>query len=340
MSIASQAANPSSTLRRFLDTHLPTRHAISERWLPDLTAARWFAIPVDGDPSLLGLAAEMRLGLDLADRPAYWDRLAFLPADHCTELLEAAGFASPDDDSADARTEDPTLRTWNRVAHPVAMGEAERAALAAVLEAACWDELAHKYGHVWSVQKCRLLPAVQRQHLRDLGHEPEQDTSLIDALAHVWRGYQTHGRAPLHRLGRRVLLDPEIVSGFARADLVVGRTLVDIKCYAAPAEHLAHWLDQLLGYLLLDHGNSLCIDRVAVYCVWQATLLTEPVDGLLRPATRGAAPKLALLRDEFRHEMREDLDDAMQRRDRARFPIPAEAMTPPDSESKFESSAE
>jgi hypothetical protein len=116
MSIASQAANPRSILRRFLDTHLPMRHEVSERWQRDLTAARWSAIPVDGDPSLLGLAVEMRLGLDLADRPAYWDRLAFLPANQCTELLEAAGFTSPDDDRADARTEDPMLRTW-RVIH-------------------------------------------------------------------------------------------------------------------------------------------------------------------------------------------------------------------------------
>lgn len=322
MSIASQSVNPESTLRRFLDTRLPTRHAVVERWHRDLQDARWTGVPVDGDRACLGRALELRLGLDLGERPAYWDLLAFLPARRCAELLQAAGFSSSDvEDLPEARTDDPMLQSWIRRTRPAMGDTAERAALTAVLDAASWDRVAHQLNREWSVQDRRALSLAMRANTRDRGADTGSSTSMVDALTHLWSGYLTHGRQPLLALGQRVLLEPDLVPGFARADIVIGRTLVEVKCSAEPGQHLQQWLDQLLGYVLIDRWNSLYLDRIAVYSAWHAMLLAEPLDRLLRNS-RAAAPELSVLRDQFNHEIRDDLEEAALWRDRARFPLP------------------
>ena len=188
----------------------------------------------------------------------------------------------------------------------------------AVIEAACWDNVAHQLRD-WCVQTCRGIAALQRQQPPEQGLETCTDTtSIVDALNHIWRGYCLHGRLPMLNLGHRVILEPEIVPGFAYADLVIGRTLVDVECYAKPALYLNSWLDQLLGYVLIDWGNSLGLNQLALYIAWHATLLTEPLDRLLRTAATGKPPELDTLREQFHRDIRDELDEAMLRRNRAR----------------------
>ena len=151
---------------------------------------------------------------------------------------------------------------------------------------------------------------------------------MVDALNHIWRGYCLHGRLPMLNLGRRVILEPEIVPGFAHADLIIGRTLVDVKCYAKPALYLNGWLNQLLGYVLVDRGNSLGLNQVALYIAWHATLLTEPLDRLLRTTATGKPPELDTLREQFHRDIRDELDEAMLRRNRTRFPSCLEIEPP------------
>jgi hypothetical protein len=55
-----QAADPASTLCRFLDARLPSRHLISEDWSQRAAHAPWSGIAVDVDRRKLGLAAEVR----------------------------------------------------------------------------------------------------------------------------------------------------------------------------------------------------------------------------------------------------------------------------------------
>ncbi len=77
--------------------------------------------------------------------------------------------------------------------------------------------------------------------------DAEPDTSVIDVLTQLWRGYLTLGREALRGLGERVLLEPDLVAGFARLDMVIGRSLVEVKCSAEPGPYLQQGLDQLLG---------------------------------------------------------------------------------------------
>src|SRR4051794_18860989 len=113
MSLSAQAANPNSTLCTFLDARLPHRDIIVEQWIEQVHAAPCAVIDVDADRGWLGTALEVRLGLDLADKPAYWGLLSFLPAEQCHALLTAAGFAPADYDHMPAGgTTDPLLLAW------------------------------------------------------------------------------------------------------------------------------------------------------------------------------------------------------------------------------------
>jgi hypothetical protein len=56
-------------------------------------------------------------------------------------------------------------------------------------------------------------------------------------------------------------LEPEIAFRFGRADLVAGRCLVDIKTALDPSRYFEQWLNQVLGYALLDWPTSSVLTR-------------------------------------------------------------------------------
>jgi hypothetical protein len=85
--------------------------------------------------------------------------------------------------------------------------------------------------------------------------------------------------------GKTVVVASELASGYAVIDLVVGRTLLEVKLAVEPAaEDAAVWLRQMLGYVLLDrHGT----------CGWS---------GQLRPSALGR------LRGDFGELLADELD--------------------------------
>ena len=119
-------------------------------------------------------------------------------------------------------------------------------------------------------------------------------------------------------LGDRVVLEPELASGFGKADLVVGRCLVDVKAALDPARYFGTWLNQLLGYVLLDWHDIFCLDAMAIYLGWQALLIHEPLTGLLASSSRGLTPTVADLRAQIQAEV----DNEFTTRMRKRYPPP------------------
>lgn len=69
MSVADQAPYPGSVLCRFLDSRLPLRAAVAEEWSRRTASAPWTPVWLDDSESRqrVGLAAEMRIGLDLGE---------------------------------------------------------------------------------------------------------------------------------------------------------------------------------------------------------------------------------------------------------------------------------
>lgn len=339
MSVAGQARYPGSVLCRFLDRWLPQRAAVAEDWAARAASAPWtgLSLPDAESRQRVGLAAEMRIGLDLGEAPAYSGLLSFLPPGEYSALLRAAGF-SPDEspEAAAGGTTDPLLCDWRRAWQPLGSGQEQRAALDACIEAAGMRNLAPSFSER-PVQARRHLLAQIRSGFapaRGEGAAGEEDLSghrtAAAGLAHLWEGYLAHGRRQLAGLDTgRVILAPELGGGDGVADLVIGRCLVEVKTALDPAPGMGGWLNQVLAYALLDWSDALCVDTVAVYLGWQALLLTESLSRLLAAATPGPTPSLDVLRAEFRTAMQADIDKSFAVRMRQRYPPIVTPAPPP-----------
>lgn len=322
MSIASQTTDPASALCRFLDAKLPQRGLITEEWARQAETAPWSGVAVEADRRSLGLAAEYRIGLDLAPAPGYWELLSFLSPMECNILLRGAGY-HPDHGQhlVDTGTTDPLLRAWVRARHPIALSEAQRLTLFA-----CWGMAQlHNIVNWFSKAPVERRRSVFAQLRDDSGCTPRmtgRPGGVMDALSHLWQGYLRHGRQQLMDLGQRVELAPALAGGFGIADLVVGRCLVEIKTALEPAKGLEQWLNQLLGYALLDWCDALCLDSVALYLGWQAKLMRVSLTEVLAVAAPGPTPELGVLRADFHQAIQADVDQTHQWLLHRRYPPP------------------
>ena len=100
-------------------------------------------------------------------------------------------------------------------------------------------------------------------------------------LRPLWDAYLTAGRAQLRDLGNLTADEPEFVPRWAREDLILGNTLIDIKTGWDVRDRLDYCLNQLLGYLLLNPANQYAIDRIGVHLARYATTVTWPVTMVL-----------------------------------------------------------
>jgi hypothetical protein len=241
MSVADQARYPDSVLCRFLDSHLPQRSVVTEEWARRAAAAPYAAVylPDAESRQRIGLATEMRIGLDLGEAPAYFDLLSFLPPAEYNALLSAAGFSADESPVAATGTADPLLLDWRRVHHPVTSDDDQRAALAACLEAAGMRNV--KSSFRGRPAQARRLSLVQFRSdiARWRSEHPERGSGRdadFDGFAHLWEGYLAHGRRQLARAGTgRVILAPELGGGHAVADLGIGRCMIEVKTAFDPA---------------------------------------------------------------------------------------------------------
>ena len=101
MSVVRDVRDGTSALRAFLDHHLPGRAVVANEWAAALKAVPRHGERLRWDREVVGRALEVRIGLDVADRPGYWDDLAFLSAAECRTLLMAAGFTHPELDDGE-----------------------------------------------------------------------------------------------------------------------------------------------------------------------------------------------------------------------------------------------
>jgi hypothetical protein len=326
MSVAAQAGDPGSVLCRFLDSRLPQRSVVAEDWARGAASAPWTPVwlPEEESRQRLGLAAEMRIGLDLGETPAYFDLLSFLPPAEYGALLDAAGFSPDQSPVAVTGTADPLLFDWRRVQQPVRCDDGQRAALAACLEAAGMRNVQSAFSGR-PAQARRLCLAQFRSDIARWRSEHPQGGSErdpnLDGFAHLWEGYLAHGRRQLAGADSgRVILAPELGGGYGVADLVVGRCLIEVKTAFDPAANMGAWLNQVLAYALLDWSDALGVDTVAVYLGWQALLVSESLTRVLAAATTGRTPSLEDLRADFRNTMQADIDESFAMRMRQLYP--------------------
>jgi hypothetical protein len=166
----------------------------------------------------------------------------------------------------------------------------------------------------WSVERLR---GAYLQHRRTTF---QQQHGLL-ALTYLWDGFLRHGRPSLRALGDHAVASIELAPSFAIADLVIGNTIVEVKA-STLVDEMDYWLNQLIGYLLLDRHDTLAARQIGTYLGWHAQLQTIPVHELLRTASAGATPNLAALRQQCVDALRDDLDNALISRLSRRYPRP------------------
>lgn len=321
--VVDQVMTPDSPLSGFLERTLPGRSEIADNWYRSLARAPVAGIRVDREHAVVGKAYEMRVGLDLADQPGYRHLLAFLPASQCEALLCAAGFESGTED--DEPVIDPMLRGWARASMPLVNGTAQVKALSSCFDAASWGDMAHRVGHSWPVQWSRSAPRLFHRTGADYRRTPTS-VSALTGLTHLWKSYVVHGRRQLLGLGSRVVIEPLLAPGFAEADMIVGRTMVEVKTVLKPSSYaMRRWLDQVLAYVLLDKWDVYCLTDLAVFTGWEATLCKAPIDTVLQIGSPGASPTLTALRAELADVLHDDLGDAYRAHMHRRYPPPDDA---------------
>ena len=227
------------------------------------------------------------------------DRCLVVPSADDSPELDAAQWAEPDP------TVHPHLEVFTelagRVQGPLPPGRPrhDRAMEQPLLDdcwlLACYEEL-YRGGRSPALTGAltRLGPRATAEALRALAPPAVRDDlwRLTTALAE--RGYDQ-----LADLGSPATIAPMFVQAWADGDLVLGRTLVEVKVTKNPLPLRDAWLNQLLGYVLLDHGDWYDLKQVAIYLGRQAKLVTWPLTELLPVLTGDPRVTLAGLRDEF-----------------------------------------
>jgi hypothetical protein len=125
---------------------------------------------------------------------------------------------------------------------------------------------------------------------------------------------------PLNTICRTARSPSHFHSGYTVADLVLGRTLIEVKLAVEPTtDDVTVWLRQLLGYVLLDRHDTFALNTIAVYCGWSGQLLTDSLPTLLSASGHGGPAAPARLRSDFCELLAGELDGYAAWRERQRY---------------------
>lgn len=266
------------------DRHNAVRQFVRERfgergWLQDeITEALASVHRVEpsfaGSSATVGKAIELRIALDFIDRCATPQILRALAAEHVDRIVGLARY-SIDNTFSDGAADDELLQEC--------------------LWLALWWEVHHAMERqgVLLRRGNGMVDAVLAERALDSSH-PNQDD-----LRALWSKYCDGPRLRLRALGAHASLSPWLLWGWAQADLVVGRTLIEIKAAAASRVSIDAWVDQIVRYVLVAERDRFAFDSVVLYLAREGAVLQwDPVELLSRLA--GRAVRLTAVQDQFR----------------------------------------
>ena len=158
----------------------------------------------------------------------------------------------------------------------------------------CWAlaqfEAAYRTGVV--PDQLRDLPSMSVDDL--LGMAPEYAVRDLTTLA----GMAGERLLPAIASAGTALTAPVFVDGWADADILAGRCLIDVKATIHPTAARPDWFYQLLGYAWLDADDRYGIESVALYLARQGAYVEWSITRLAR--LLGAELPVAALAAEFR----------------------------------------
>lgn len=292
-----------------ITAHLMTcfgqRDALAARWHADIDALAPVGEVLDADLAAhLGDAFELCVLADLAGIPPHAGFFNALDPGIAAGFLGRAGF-----EPAAAQETDP-------VRVPAAQGIRWRKKRDhALLTSEETDEFlewawvlisqldSYRY-QAWDLDEDSL-----RRHLTTLHGALGPGRAGGGYLRPLWEAYLERGRRRLQSLGTMAVAEPEFIPGWARGDLILGTTLIDIKTGWYVTDQLDYCLNQLLGYVLLDHSGKYTIDQIGIYLARYAATITWTLSALVPELSGQPSVDLGQLREDFAEVCQPSIDE-------------------------------
>jgi hypothetical protein len=330
MSLTSELRNPRSEVSRYLAERFRRLDHVFHTWTEATAGARPVVPPKPVDWGLVGQAFGHRLGFAFCLDPPY---SPILGACHYVETdqlrhLAAAEFAAmrplpprvagsvrvlARDQFVPLRTVDPELDARTGLwAEPDA--SMQRLLAFFRLTARLVEQLGARRpdpddpAERSLLAACYVLGVLERAYrgskpvpgVAEAGPEKllaSVPAAAVDDLLELVRVLAGEGGSGLAKLGSPALVAPVFVEHWAEGDLALGGTLLD--CKVTKFDDLKiDVFQQVVAYLLLDHGDWYEFDAVGIYLARQGRLVRWPVE-LILEATDDPTATLAGLREEF-----------------------------------------
>jgi hypothetical protein len=268
---------------------LPHHELFSRSWVKTLRRRGYTKLaPASQHPHLIGAAIEIRIGLDLSQSLPYVDLATAVTSTEGRDMIHRLGYRPPTDSDGD-------LSLWRKVAadNEDAVSHDHDARDATL----CWqmayiETLAHELPKTDLNAQEGLTAIWAHAH-------PEPPAHSVDLLVNLWRKYTGSVRPTLVGLGELATIRPSFANRFAVGDLLLGDTLIEVKCEVRPEDSLARTLRQVVACALADSDDGLPIKNVGVYHAYEGSLIHWPLEQVLQELTATGNASLADLRARF-----------------------------------------
>jgi hypothetical protein len=288
MSLTVALDDPRSSSNAFFDKHLPHYEPFTRPWMKTLRRRAWTKTrPASRAPHLVGAAIEIRVGLDLAQVLPYGDLVTAITSTAGRDTIRALGYEPP-------AGSDEDLTAWRKVAAPNdhhLSNDHDHQVRAATL---CW-QMAYIESIAHALSKTALDTPDNLSAFWTQVH-PDPPAESIDVLLGLWHKYHGAARSTLTGFGGPTTIRPSFASLFAVGDLLLGDTLIEVKCELRPEASLARTLRQVVACALADSDDELSIKNVGVYHAYEGSLVHWPLEQVLQRLSPTGHTSLAELR--------------------------------------------
>lgn len=308
MSLSAQLRDPESIVNVFLNDQLPQRQDVIDEWSTELGEVENVGHGLR--PSVasgVGMAFELRVGLDLGRQASEFPTLQYLPPEYFKKLVEAAGYVLVEPKApfyVMPEGTDPLMADWRKKHEPFGIASkepmSELSLLAAQMHYSSREDVRRAVEYKRAYWELTLDPEYG-------GHDDRDTDKSVGALDTLWATYQQQGRSQFLRYGERAIISPDIAVGFALADLVMNHVVIDIKAQSRPQQTLGKTFDQVLMYALLDRHDVFNLQKVAVYFGWQGRMVDSGLDEIIATSTKGSTVSLQDLREDIAERLSVDL---------------------------------
>ncbi|WP_328333925.1 hypothetical protein OHA70_17835 [Kribbella sp. NBC_00382] len=283
-------ADPKSPVNTFFDEHLPHHEPFIRPWLKTLLRRpRGNPMPASPAPNIIGAAIEFRIGFDLAKSFPYAALAGDISLTAGIDAFRSLGY--------EPSTGSGELSMWQKVASDNDRDTSNDHDQQFAATRLCW-QMAYLESIAYELPKTELnTPENLTAFWTHLRTEPSSEA--VQVLLELWRRYLGPARSTLTGFGDPIAIRPTFANRFAAGDLLLGRTLIEVKCELRPENSLPRTLRQVLACALADSDDELSIESIGVYHAYEGSIVHWPLARALASLSATGHASLPELRARF-----------------------------------------